>query len=162
VRYLLIATVIVVLFIAVITQLSHAPGPGAKVLYASGTPSAGPGEAREVPSTPRPVTGEAPWALSALPECFRQDSRRAGLPAFAHARFPAGARLLAPGTRLRVADCTLAVGRGTVAVTRGDDHLVVPPEARLYAFPGHLVLDRFAHGREEVRVYEDAMRYTGR
>jgi hypothetical protein len=158
VRYLALATIIVLVFIALITLIPHRPGPSVRSQYTSGTASPGIGSERDDRRTPAPVNGEAPWAFSALPECFRQDSRRSGLPAFARAGFPAAANLVAPGTKLRIADCTIVVGARTIAVLRENDRLIVPPRARLYAFPGHLVLDRLALGREEVRVYE----YVGR
>ncbi|MBD5634482.1 MAG: hypothetical protein IAI49_08400 [Candidatus Eremiobacteraeota bacterium] len=36
------------------------------------------------------MTGEAPWALSAVPECFHQTANLIGSGAFARAHIPAG------------------------------------------------------------------------
>ena len=155
-RYLAIATVIVLGFIALITLIPHGPGPPSPDHFSSGTASPGVGHDQDDRRTPGPVHGEAPWAFSALPECFRQDSRRSGLPAFAHIGFPRAAKLISPGTRLAVQDCTVVVGAETISVSRGDNQLVVPARAKLFGYGGHLVLDRFAGGREEVRVYEYA------
>jgi hypothetical protein len=157
-RYLALSTVIVVAFIAAITLIPHGAGPAIRTHYTSDTASPGIGHETDDRRTPSPVTGEAPWAFSALPECFRQDSRRQGVPAFARIGFPSAAKLLPPGTRLEIADCTVEVGERTIAVSRGENRLVVPATAHLYAYNGHLVLDRTALGREEVRVYEYAFR----
>ena len=69
------------------------------------------------------------------------------------AGLPKAAVRIAPGNRLKVADCTFAIGGDTVTVQRGDDRLIVPPAARLYRSPGKLVLERSAYGRSEIRVY---------
>lgn len=121
--------------------------------YSSSTATPGPAQNAEDLGTPPPLRGNAPWALSALPECFHPDSSRSGTPAFARARFPAAAVLVPSGRRLRVADCTLEVGSGTAVVVRGDNRLVVPPVARFYTAGRTLILDRTAGGREEVRTY---------
>lgn len=103
------------------------------------------------------MDGDAPWALSALPECFRQLSSASGAPAFVRGKMPPGARLVPNGTTIVSADCTLAVRGDEVRVARGADRLRVPPVARLYeASGGRLVLDRRSGGREEVRVYARA------
>jgi hypothetical protein len=155
VRYLALATLIVLGAVAIILRLpaGHRT-PGGEVRFSSSTATPGPPQNGDVSqSTPRPVTGEAPWALSALPECLRQDFRRDGTPAFARIGFPKAAVRLSPGSRFRIADCTFMVGTDTIAVQRGADRLIVPPAAHLYRSPGKLVLERTAYGRDEVRVY---------
>ncbi len=120
---------------------------------ANGTPGP-PQRGLERGKTAGDMDGDAPWALSALPECFRQTSSASGTPAFARAKMPAGARLVANGTTIASADCTLAVRGDEVRVSRGADRMRVPPVAQLYTAPGgRLVLDRRSGGREEVRVY---------
>lgn len=119
---------------------------------AHGTPSP---PRRQAPSTARPdaVEGDAPWALSALPECFRQEREAHGTPAFVAAHVPPGARRLAPGVVESTADCTVRVGAQTVTVERGSERLVVPPRAGLYATGGGYVLVRDAGETAELRVY---------
>jgi hypothetical protein len=110
-----------------------------------------------VSSSPRPVEGNAPWALSALPECFRQKAVLAGTVAFVRASkfkiVDANARRVV-GT-VRVADCTLSIERDRAFVERGDNHLIVPPSAIFYfkEKDDRLILDRQSRGREELRVY---------
>jgi hypothetical protein len=155
VRYLGIATLIVIAFLVLLTNLPHGPaGSNGDVRYSSSTATPGPAQNADRPgATPGPVSGDAPWALSALPECFHQLSQRSGTPQFARAEFPHGARLVAPGLRLRVADCTLDVARDSAVVVRGENRFVVPPATRFFVAGPHIVLDRTAGGRVEVRVY---------
>ncbi len=99
------------------------------------------------------VSGEAPWALSVVPECFEQTRSFSGDARFARAHIPAGARPVAAGERLRVADCTLDVGAETAELRRGDNRLDVPAPARFYVAGSLLVLDQRDGKREEVRLY---------
>ena len=119
---------------------------------AHGTPSP---PRREAPSTflPAAVTGTAPWALSAVPECFHQESEAHGSAAFVAARLPAQARRLAPGSTLVAADCTLLVGAETLTLRRGAEQLVVPPETRAYALGERLAVLREAGAKSDLRVY---------
>jgi hypothetical protein len=154
-RYLGIATLLVIGFVVILTNLPHGTaGSSGDVRYSSSTATPGPAQNTDPSAaTPGAVSGDAPWALSALPECFHQLSQRSGTPAFARAEFPHGARLVGPGQRLRVADCTLDVARDSAVVVRGDNRFVVPPAARFFVAGPDVVLDRAAGGRVEVRVY---------
>lgn len=137
----------------VITNLPHRPGTDAAVRFSSSTASPGPAQNGDTLQTPPPLRGDAPWALSALPECFHQDAQRSGPPAFARASFPPAAVPVAPGTRLRVADCTLDVAARSAVVRRGDNRLVVPPLAKFFVSGRTLILDRIEGKREDVRSY---------
>ena len=123
------------------------------MLFSSSTATPGPAQNAEELQTPPPLHGNAPWALSALPECFHQDAQRSGTPAFAREHFPADAVPVAPGMRLRIADCTLDIDARSAVVVRADNRLVVPPVAHFYTAGKSLILDRVDHGREDVRTY---------
>jgi hypothetical protein len=155
VRYLAIATLLVIAFLVILTNLPHGSGPPeGGVRYSSSTATPGPAQnADRSRSTPRPVRGNAPWALSALPECFQQVSERSGSAAFARAKVPRDAQLVPAGLRLRVADCTLDVARSSAVVARGDDRFFVPPRTQFFVAGRHVVLDRVDSGRVDVRVY---------
>ena len=153
-RYFAIATAIVAAALAVILALPVRPlGPTPSPHYSGGRGTPGPAQRDDFRLEHPPVTGEAPWALSALPGCFRQRSSASGPPAFARASIPQGARLVTGDATLRVADCTLVVHAGWALVTRGDNRLRVPAPARFYVAGDRLILDRSDGGRENVRVY---------
>ena len=154
-RYLAMATAIVLGCLLIVVNLPRQPasrGMG----YSSGHGSPGPFQRDDFVRSPEPVSGEAPWALSALPECFRQLSSATGSSAFARTALPPGAERLKPGTRLRAADCTLQIGRDSALIVRGENRLIVPPLARFYRAGNRLILDRVAGTREDVRVYTSA------
>ncbi len=154
-RYYLIATALVLAGLFVASALPHGPRTAGASHYSSGTGTPGPAQHDDRPATTAPTTGEAPWALDVLPECFHELARSSGTPAFARTRRPSGARPLAPGTVLRVADCTLTIGSASGVVSRGADRLVIPPVARFYRDGGRrLVLDRSGSGREDVRIFQ--------
>jgi len=155
-RYLAIATAIVAAALAVIVMLS--PRSNSAVgspRYASSRGTPGPAQHDDFRREPDAVSGDAPWALSALPGCFKQRASAAGAPAFARAkvRIPRGARAVDPGGTLRVADCTLTVRAGSALVVRGDNRLIVPAVARFYVVGDRLILDRRDGPREDLRAY---------
>jgi hypothetical protein len=153
-RYFAVSTAIVAAVLAAILALPERPRtPASGAHYASSRNTPGPGQRDTFASEGAPVSGNAPWALSALPECFRQRSSTTGPPAFARAKIPRAARRIAPGATLHVADCTLTVLARTVLVTRGENRLVVPPEASVYAAGDALILDRRDGPWEDVRIY---------
>lgn len=138
--------------LVVTTNLPRHPGTGA-ARYSSSSATPGPAQGEENLQTPPALRGNAPWALSALPECFHQDVQRSGTPEFARANFPAGAVRVPSGVRLVVADCTLDVEPGSAVVVRGDNRLVVPPLVRFYVAGKSLILDRTDGPHEDVRTY---------
>ena len=125
-RYVLIATCIVVLFGAVAAAVHRAGGPLRMAsVQTTGSPSP---PRREAPSTftPGPVTGDAPWALSAVPECFHQESETAGSERFVLARIPHGASLAPPGVTVTSRDCIVWARASDVVLVRGAERLRVP------------------------------------
>ncbi len=99
--------------------------------------------------------GDAPWALSALPECFVQQSKStAGTLDYINAHLPKDVRMVRPPQTLQYADCTLRVVDETIYVQRDGDRLRIPPPARLYAGARHIALLRGTEGGYELRVYE--------
>jgi hypothetical protein len=124
-----------------------------KSVYASVPPKA----SQTLPPSKRGhsnVFGDAPWAMSALPECFTQESKTTGPKAYVLAHLPAGAVMMRPGDSASFADCTLQVSGNTILVTRGTDRLRIPPIARLYRTGTGLALLRGGSGGLELRVYE--------
>lgn len=101
------------------------------------------------PVTPKPVspieerlrrnaafTGEGPWALSALPECFTQLTRTTGPRTYVLQHLPKNAVRVPAGSTIDAADCRVFVHGGDVWAWRGKDRLRVPAPARLYEVPG--------------------------
>jgi hypothetical protein len=99
-------------------------------------------------------TGDAPWALSALPECFAPIGKSTGPLKYVLSKIPAGAQMVVPPKNLTYADCTLEIRGETVYVHRGVDRMRIPPPARVYVGGGTLALLRGASGGYELRVYE--------
>ncbi|GAC1306126.1 MAG: hypothetical protein NVSMB19_18040 [Vulcanimicrobiaceae bacterium] len=99
------------------------------------------------------MSGDAPWALSALPACFRQVHAASGSQAFVRAKIPAGARVVAAGATLATADCRLRVGAGDATVARGENVLHIPAPARLLVAGDRLLLETRAGARLTLRTY---------
>jgi len=100
------------------------------------------------------MIGDAPWALSALPDCFVQRTEATGSRAYVEARIPAGAQPVPDGTRLRYGPCTILVRESELLVERGADRLRVPPRATLYTAGDKLVLVRASGKTAVLRTYE--------
>ena len=96
--------------------------------------------------------GDAPWALSALPECFEQEARRSGSVAFARVLL-VGSRRIVRGTIFRVADCTVAVDNDSATVTRGENHLRIPRPTRFFGRGNKIIVERRDGIRDDVRVF---------
>lgn len=161
IRYLAVATALVIGALVIATALApKGGGSGDRTKYATATGTPGPAQ-HDVASHQMPlaVTGEAPWALSALPECFKQLASRSGPPAYARTKIARDARRVSEKMTLTVADCTLDVKHDSAVVTRGENRLTVPAVARFYVAGDHLVLERLEARHEDVRVYALA---TGR
>lgn len=125
-----------------------------KSVYAPAPPKAAQREAQGERKSGA-FTGDAPWALSALPECFEQTTKSTS-PTLQYvlARLPSGASMVRPPATLHYADCTLRVEGAQVFVDRGADHMRVPPQARIYTAPGTLALLRGSEGGYELRIYK--------
>jgi hypothetical protein len=100
------------------------------------------------------VHGDAPWALSALPECLIQTSETTGPLDYVLRQVPAGATPVVPPATLRYGDCTIWVTGDEAFVRRGDDRLHIPPRVRFYRKAGLLVLLHETANGNELRVYE--------
>jgi hypothetical protein len=146
---------------------------GALVIGASTARRGPPLDVRSVqatgsPSPPRPqsastlvppgVTGEAPWALSALPECFVQESQARGSMRFVLAHLPAHARQLPSHVLSRSGDCAVHVLVNSALVERGGERLTIPPTARFWVAGRRLAFVRTIGANAELRVYHRADR----
>lgn len=106
--------------------------------------------------------GDAPWALSALPECFTQEERASGPLKYVLGQIEMNAAMVRPPATLQFADCTVRVVGETVYVDRGIDHLRIPPPVRLYHSRSHrLYVLRGAGNGYELRVYRANAAPTG-
>jgi len=152
-RYYAIATALVVA--AVLLGLAfQRRGPPLDVasVRSEGTPSA-PRKQGDAPPPPRGVNGAAPWALSALPECFVQTAKAHGPLPFVRAQIPPSAQPVVGDLRLRVADCTLHVYANAALVERGTEQLFVPADAHFFMNRQTLFLLRRDGEVSELRSY---------
>jgi hypothetical protein len=132
-----------------------------KSVFVPVTPKPAPYEAQNAHRPPS-FRGDAPWALSALPECFDQTSKStAPSLRYIESHLPAGAAMVRPPAKLQYGDCTLRVRSDEVYVDRGSDHMHIPPQARLYTAPGTIALLRGANGGYELRVYRTVAAPSG-
>jgi hypothetical protein len=100
------------------------------------------------PSAPRPqsrstlvppdVNGNAPWALSALPECFEQVLSAHGPAAYVLSQLPPGSQAVRGPAELRNADCRLEIRPNVATVERGAERLVIPPVTQFYRWPDRI------------------------
>ncbi|HEX8806454.1 MAG TPA: hypothetical protein VF741_05875 [Candidatus Aquilonibacter sp.] len=142
-RYFAIATVVVLTIVVYVTARTHLGLPGHVNFWKATAP----------PPKTADVTGNAPWALSALPDCFEQTSETTGSAAYVAARLPSGAQLVAAGTHLKYGSCTILVRHDELLVTRGSDRLRVPPYTRLYTAGTTLALLRTSGMTTTLRIY---------
>jgi hypothetical protein len=146
-RYFIIATILVVGTLIAITAVHSFSGVHIRV---------GKGKGHVVPLPARPPTmhprgkgglrGDAPWALSALPECLIQIREWSGSLEFVSTRLPRGATRIVPPATLYYADCTVSISDDEALVVRGEDRLRIPPFSRFYRLPNQgLALVRSTH-----------------
>lgn len=152
-RYFALATAIVLAVFAIVAALPHAPGPDRQSRYSPGGQTPGPAQRDDRSGTPLPVSGEAPWALSALPECFRQISVARGSAAFVRAKIPRGAFRVPIGARFVSGDCRIWVRAGGANVERGANHLHIPTPLGVYVAERQLLLESDDGERGIVRTY---------
>jgi hypothetical protein len=151
-RYLLLATALVLGGIALFApRWSHVPLEIASV-------SASPGGAAGATNAPderphRALDIEAPWALSALPECLRECAVRRGGEADIRARLPARSERLAAGAVVTSGACRVIAGALDVRVERAEDRLRVPPPSELYASGEGLALVERRRNVTTLRTY---------
>ena len=159
VRYLLLSTAIVLGVAIAVAAWVNRDLIRIKIasVYARVPPKAG------APGTPerRPagaLWGDAPWALSALPECLIQTSESTGPSAYVRARLPAGAAAIVPPATLVYGDCSISIAGDEAYVRRGADRLRIPPRVRFYRAHGVLALVRQTAQGAELRIYQPAKR----
>lgn len=153
-RYYLIATVLVValgtaIFANRMRALREFDVRGA----VTGTPTPTRANASESPVPFGAFTGEGPWVLSALPDCFDQQSSLVGTTLQLTFDIPPARERIAPGTSFRQGACLVTVRDHDIWIARGADRLRVPPEARLYRTPKGLALVYQHDGHAQIRVY---------
>jgi hypothetical protein len=122
-------------------------------VQATASPTSGRGQPRSH-YRPADFNGiQAPWILSALPECLiPQNVYRAKDPGHVLKYLPHGAQPVEPGTTLRYRNCTIAVRTNDALVTRGKDRFVIPPASRFYTTAKLLVFLRMKRWAE-LRTY---------
>jgi len=101
-----------------------------------------------------PLSGDAPWALSALPECLTQLSKSTGSTRYVMAHLPKNAVRIAPPAHLAFGDCTIAIDGLQAFVRRGDDRFRIPPSVQFYRAGTEFAMLRAAAGSVELRVYQ--------
>lgn len=144
-RYYAIATVIVLTIAVYATMRTHLGSFPGHVNFWKVTAS---------PPHADSVTGNAPWALSALPDCFTQRSETTGTASYVKARLPAGAQPVRAGARLMYGSCTILVSNDELLVERGSDRLRVPPHTTLYTIGETLALLRTSGSTTDLRIYD--------
>ncbi len=102
------------------------------------------------------LRGDAPWVLSALPECLSQTSESTGSARYVRAHLPPHAVAIVPPARLVYGDCTIVVAGDRAYVRRGPDRLRIPPRVWFYRAPGRLALVRDEARGSQLRVYQPA------
>lgn len=155
-RYLLLSTAIVVGAAMVIAAWVNRDLIRMKIasVYAHAT-KASPAQPHERAPVAG-LTGDAPWALSALPECLMQTSESNGSLAYVRAHLPHGTEPIVPPATLVYGDCSIEIREGEAFVRRGADHLRIPPHVQFYRAEGVLALIRETGQGAELRVYQPA------
>jgi hypothetical protein len=158
-RYLLLATIIVLGTAVGIAGWVNRDMIRIKIAAAYGSAPPKPEALSTVASvSEKGLRGDAPWALSALPECLVQTSKSTGQLTFVLRHLPTGAAAIAVPASLRYGDCTISLTDDEAYVRRGADRFRIPPHVRFYRAPGALALLREGSGGNELRVYEPARR----
>lgn len=103
-----------------------------------------------------PMSGDAPWALSALPECLTQVSKSSGSGRYVRAHLPRSAVRIVPPARLSYGDCTISIEGDEAFVRRGADRFRIPPSVQFYRAQGEVEMIRETAASVELRVYAPA------
>jgi len=109
----------------------------------------GPGGARNA----KAFYGVGAWALSALPECWQQQTKATGNVVYVRAHLPPGSLLLNAGERIAANDCTLTVGARDATVTRAADTLHLPAPTQVYRSSDRLSILHLQGNSAELRTY---------
>lgn len=109
---------------------------------------------------PAPVRllGDAPWILSALPECLTQISESKGPQPYVRAHLPRGATRIATHDTLTYGNCSIFISGDEAYVRRGVDYLRIPPRVQFYRAGDLLAIIRSSSDGTELRVYAPAKR----
>ncbi len=156
-RYLIISTFIVLTVAVVVAGWMNRDLIRIKIasVYAPAPPKPAPSGSTGTGSKAG-LRGDAPWALSALPECLIQMSESTGPQAYTLAHVPAGSVPVPAPATLRYGDCTISVTGDEALVSRGVDRFRIPPKVRFYRTARTLTLLRVEGGGSELRVYQPA------
>jgi hypothetical protein len=101
-----------------------------------------------------PMSGDAPWALSALPECLTQVSKSSGSARYVRAHLPQSAVRVVPPARLSYGDCTISIDDDEAIVRRGTDRFRIPPSVQFYRARGEVAMMRETAANVELRIYQ--------
>jgi hypothetical protein len=161
IRYLLVSTVIVLTVAVTVAGWTNRDLIRIKIasIYARVPPKAAPPNPIATPNGV-PLRGDAPWALSALPECLVQTSETTGPPHYVLSHLPPGATIVMPPAKLTYADCTISIADDEAIVTRGPDRFRIPPRVRFYRTGATLALLHVESGGMELRVYQPSTKIT--
>lgn len=153
-RYYIFATFFVLIVVTIVTSGMHRFGVKIKnVSVHASIPPPWLSLRDALKAEKLPFRGDAPWALSALPECFTQLSESKGNYAYAHAHLPAKRQRLQAGAQIAVHNCRIEVRKSDILVLRGPDRLRIPPPVRLYAQGTHLWVLRKTKDGATLRSY---------
>lgn len=155
IRYLAISTVIVLAIAVAIAAWVNRDLIRLKIasVYAKVPPKPGTAHAPAGGSS-MSLHGDAPWALSAFPECLRQQSESRGTPQYVRTHLPPNSRPIVPPNDVRYGDCTIAVRGWEAFVRRGSDVFRIPPRVEFFNSGNLLVMLRISGGSADLRVYE--------
>jgi hypothetical protein len=152
-RYLVLSTLIVLASAVVVAGWVNRDLIRIKIASVYARVSANPGAAASEQRASVPLSGDAPWALSALPECLTQMTESMGTLAYVRAHLPHGAQAIAPPATLRYGDCSISIAGDEALVRRGPDRLRIPPRVQFYRTQGLLAMLRQTPQGAELRVY---------
>lgn len=154
-RYFAIATVIVLAIAIFATAWSNRDLIRIRIAPTTVPAPPKPDDATEVRGhSDTPLSGDAPWALSALPDCATEVRSTHGPVAYVRSKLPSDARTIAAGTVLTLGACTIFVGDGEIRIHRGSDRLRVPPRSTFYRTGVGFALLRQSGKSADLRVYE--------
>ena len=156
VRYLALSAVIVFGVAVVVAAWVNRDLIRIKIASVYARVPAKPGAGSNERGPVRALYGDAPWALSALPECLSQTSKSSGPLPYVRAHLPKDATPIVPPATLVYGDCSIRIAGDEAYVRRGADRLRIPPRVRFYRAQGLLVLVRETPDGAEQRIYEPA------
>jgi hypothetical protein len=154
-RFILLAAIIVIVAGSAIVAQRRA----AVNIRISATPVGTPTPTVESASSsgpaPRPrqtFTASAPWALSALTDCFTEGDRTSGPLAKVRPLFPSERERVLPGTQFERGPCRVEVHADSIIVVRGADRMRVP-HGKLYRTADHLIVVSTDGPTADMRTY---------